>query len=178
MQDRWVSVSEFQSPALDIGKNTCFGNEWQWFYIKLMYTGQVIDNQRFGKVMKKATHYPQIWHVNLETLSFFCKKTESTQNQNKKIVIFFHTKKDLNWMNFPLMWHFLEINCMRENKQFKNHVSKVFSFCMCVSKSLNYMYRNIFFLSVNVERPTVGRALTVICSSHSAPPPPDLPYRP
>ena len=47
---------------------------------------------------------------------------------------------------------------MRENKQFKNHVSKVFSFCMCVSKSLNYMYRNIFFLSVNVERPTVGRA--------------------
>ena len=35
-----------------------------------MPTGPVIDNQRFGKVMKKAVRYPQIGHVNLETLSF------------------------------------------------------------------------------------------------------------
>ena len=29
VHNRWVSVSEFQSSALDIGKNTCFANEWQ-----------------------------------------------------------------------------------------------------------------------------------------------------
>ena len=67
---RWVSLLEFLHPALDVGKNICFDNEWQWFHNELVYTGQVIDNQRFGKVIKKANQYPQIWHVNLETLSF------------------------------------------------------------------------------------------------------------
>ena len=52
-----------------------------------MSEGQVIGDQRFGKVPKKATHYPQIWHVNLETLSLYClmsEKTESFQNKNKR----------------------------------------------------------------------------------------------
>ena len=26
---RWVSVSEFVGPALDVAKNTCFANEWR-----------------------------------------------------------------------------------------------------------------------------------------------------
>ena len=50
-----------------------------------MPTGQVIRNQRFCKVTKKANQYPQIWHVNLKTLSFCCLvivKTESKQKQN------------------------------------------------------------------------------------------------
>ena len=33
---------EFQSPALNIGKNTCFANEWQWFYDSAMSKGRVI----------------------------------------------------------------------------------------------------------------------------------------
>ena len=46
--------------------------------------------------MKKATYYPQIIHVNLETLSFCCLKTESMRNQNKSICKnFFSDKKDM-----------------------------------------------------------------------------------
>ena len=52
MANRWVSVSEFQSPAYDIGKNTCFAYEWQWFHNSVMSKGLVIGNQRFGKVTK------------------------------------------------------------------------------------------------------------------------------
>ena len=51
---RWVSVSEFQSHSLDIGKNTCFANERQWFHNSLMSEGRVIEYQRFGKVTKKS----------------------------------------------------------------------------------------------------------------------------
>ena len=87
MLNRWVSVSDFLVPALDIGKNTYFANEWQWFHDSWMPTGRVIGNQRFDKVTKKANQYPQIWHVNLETLSFCCLvfvKTETKQNKKKK----------------------------------------------------------------------------------------------
>ena len=68
-----------------------------------MYTGRVIENQRFCKVTKKANHYPQVWYVNLETLAIYCltsMKTESMCNQNKRLV-------------------FLEINriiCRKRNK--------------------------------------------------------------
>ena len=118
-------MSEFLCSALDVGKNTCFANEWQWFHNELMYRFRVIDNQRFGKVMKKATHYPQIWHVNLETLSLFCLKTE---NQNKIICYFFsYKKKDLKlyWFNTHVILSRKEINCVREKKQLKNHASKL-----------------------------------------------------
>ena len=78
---RWVSVLDFLSRTLDVGKNTCFDNEWQWFHNELMYRGRVIDNKRFGKVMKKATHYPQIWHVNLETLSLLSENWVDTKQK-------------------------------------------------------------------------------------------------
>ena len=43
LSNRWVSVSDFLSQTLNI-----------------------------VKVTKKVNQYPQLWHVNLETLSFFC----------------------------------------------------------------------------------------------------------
>ena len=48
----------------------------------MMPTGRVIENQRFGKVTKKATHYPKISHVNLERLVLSV-KTQSVENQNQ-----------------------------------------------------------------------------------------------
>ena len=108
MPTRWVSVSEFRSRTLDIGKNTCFANEWQYFHNSLLSEGRVIENQRFGKVTKKATHFPQIWHVNLETLFFYCLtsvKTESIQNKNKRFVRIFLF---YILLIFIVLWHFVE----------------------------------------------------------------------
>ena len=47
-----------------------------------MSEGRVTENQRFGKVTKKATHYPQIWHVNPVTLSFYCLTFAKTESSN------------------------------------------------------------------------------------------------
>jgi hypothetical protein len=54
-----------------------------------MSKGQVIEDQRLGKVTKKATCYPQIGCVNLETLLFYCltsfKKLSQYKTKTKDI---------------------------------------------------------------------------------------------
>ena len=49
-----------------------------------MSVGQVIEDQRFGKVSKKAAHYPQILHVNLETLFFCCLTSKKNWVETKQ----------------------------------------------------------------------------------------------
>ena len=57
-----------------------------------MYIGRVIAKQRLGKLSKSASHYPQIWHVNLETLSIYRCLSLWKLRQNKRKILQFDEK--------------------------------------------------------------------------------------
>ena len=77
-----------------------------------MPTGQVIDSQRFGKVIKKANQYPQIWYVNLETLCLVLLKTEKKQKQKQN----YNFSEIFSCQAFLLIQHCVESDLQEKNR--------------------------------------------------------------
>ena len=77
-----------------------------------MSKGRVIENQRFGKVIKKANQYPQIWYVNLETLCLVFLKTEKKQKQKQN----YNFSEIFSCQAFLLIQHCVESDLQEKNR--------------------------------------------------------------
>ena len=97
----------------------------------LIYEGQVIDNQRLVKVTKKATHYPQVSLINLETLSFYCLTSVKNwvNTKQKQRMRFFFRKFYISSMTFcrkKQKWRKYEnVRCNLKWKHCTNNLSYV-----------------------------------------------------